>query len=113
MENNRPTQCGQAHTRRRHKRAALTAVAACLLIAAFLCAVKLLLHVQIDHAQGERLWPGDDHLESGLILAWFASDGLAMVIGRSLHSPARQVIYSCAAITIALAMIFCFFALAS
>jgi FtsH-binding integral membrane protein len=110
--NDRATNSAQAQALRRYKRGALTALAACLLVAAFLCAATLLFHVQRDQAQGARLWPGDDHFESGLVFAWFVAGVLAMFVSNSLRSPVRQFVFACAAMMTVLAMAFCLVAAA-
>ena len=112
MDSDRAIREAQAQARRRYKRGALAAFAACLLVVAALSAVELVWHIQQDHTQGTRLWPSDDHFESALVLAWFASGVLALVVGHSLRSPVRQFIFACAGMMTGLAMLFCLIAIA-
>jgi hypothetical protein len=102
----------QALNRRRYKRAALTVLAVCLLVVASLSAVELILHIQRDHAHGARLWPSDDHFESGLVLCWLVCGVLTIVIANSLGTPVRQIVFACAGLMTGLALVFCFVAAA-
>jgi putative Mn2+ efflux pump MntP len=91
-----------------HRRTVQKAAAAALLTIAFLCLIGSVMHATGANLLADRASNGNDSTESLLGLFSFTSSVLAMMIGRTLHSPARQIIYASGAMLILMAILFWF-----
>ena len=94
--------------RRHHRRTVQKAAAAALLAIAFLCLIGSVRHATGANLLADRARNGNDSTESMLGLFSFTSSVLAMMLGRTLHSPARQIIYASGGMLILMAVLFWF-----